>query len=321
MFRRFLILVLVLSAAIATGWLALRRADIPYDSLEAKYTSSDSKFLTLNTGEKVHYHDFGDKSAPVVLLVHGFASSLLTWSDWTGELSLDYRVISVDLPGHGLTRVNEETSLSVPGMVDFLDNFTQQLGVKSFYLVGSSMGGNTAWNFAIAQPERLNGLVLVSASGLPPEGKNKDAPFVFTLIRNPITGPLMVDLDITPLIRDGIEKSFYDQSLVTDDMVNRYAEFARAPGHRKALLALASREDPELSGHVEKLKTLNVPTLILVGDHDNLVPPADAKRFSQLIHGSTLIEYENVGHLPQEEIPVQSLKDTKAFLASLQTTN
>lgn len=317
MFRRLFILLLVLSAALAAGWLALRRADIPYDSLEAKYAAPGAKFLTLESGLKVHYRDEGNKLAPAIVLVHGFSSSLHTWNDWADGLKSRYRVIRFDLPGHGLTRVQSDTDLSTPGLADFVQTMADVLKLETFTLVGSSMGGHTAWNYAITYPDRLDALVLVAASGLPSAAERDNQPLIFSLIRNPITGPLLVDLDITPLIRDGLEKSFVDQSKVTDDMVDRYVELARAPGHRKALLQLATRAEPDTGDRADQLYSLKVPTLIMFGDQDLLVPPEFGDIYKSRIEGSQLITYRNVGHLPQEEIPDQSLADLMGFLDTL----
>lgn len=122
---------------------------------------------------------------------------------------------------------------------------------------------------------------------------------------------------MTSLIRNGLEKSFVDQTLVTDDMVARYSELSRAPGHRKALLALATRKEANAEAQAERLTSLQVPTLIMFGDTDNLVPTSDGARFEALIPGAELKIYENVGHLPQEEAAEDSLADLQAFLASL----
>lgn len=317
MFKRIFIVLLILVAALAAGWLALRRDDIPYDSLEARYANEQSGFLTLENGLIVHYRDEGPRDAPVIVLVHGFSASLHTWEAWTEGLKQDYRVVRFDLPGHGLTRVHDDTDLTIPAMAAFVDDMADALKIDRFTLVGSSMGGNTAWVYALDHADRLDGLVLVDASGLPRTDPNEKPPFVFQLIRNPITGPLMVDLDVTPLLRNGIEKSFVDQSLVTEEMIDRYAELARAPGHRKALLTLATRSiggNKELS---ERLKTLSLPALIMFGDSDNLVPSGDGARFAGLIPNAKLIMYENVGHLPQEEVPAKSLADLREFLSGI----
>ncbi len=317
MVRRVFVVFLILAAALAAGWLALRRSDIPYDSLEARYANEHSQFLTLQNGLIVHYRDEGDRDAPVIVLLHGFASSIHTWDEWAERLRQDYRIVRFDLPGHGLTRVTDETDLSTAGLVSFVNSVTSTLGLDEFVLVGSSMGGHTAWRYALEHQDQLKGLALLAAAGLPEDAENENTPLVFKLIQNPVTGPLMKDLDIKPLIRNGIEDSFFDQSFVTEEMIDRYADLARGPGHRAALLSLATRQDLRATQKAQQLKTLTVPTLIMFGDSDNLVPPSFGPRYVDLIDRSELIAYPNVGHLPQEEVAEQSVADFMAFLSGL----
>ena len=101
MFRRMLIVLTILFLILAAGWMALRRGDIPYDTLETIYASDASEFITLSDGLKLHYRDEGQADGPVLVLVHGFAASLHTWEPWVARLSDTYRLVSIDLPGMG----------------------------------------------------------------------------------------------------------------------------------------------------------------------------------------------------------------------------
>lgn len=170
MFKRIFIVLLILVAALAAGWLALRRDDISYDALEAKYANETSRFLTLENGLTVHYRDEGPSDGDVVVLIHGYSASLHTWDEWTQALSETHRVIRFDLPGHGLTRVQPETELTTQALAEFTDDVVNALELEDFVLVGSSMGGHTAWTYALDHQARLHGLVLVDASGLPSQG-------------------------------------------------------------------------------------------------------------------------------------------------------
>ena len=98
------VIVAVLAAILVIGFLALNRPDVPYAKLEAKYARPTSKFADLPGGVRMHYRDDGDPTKPVVMLVHGYGDSFLSWEPWIAKLSPDFRVITIDLPGHGLTR-------------------------------------------------------------------------------------------------------------------------------------------------------------------------------------------------------------------------
>lgn len=313
MLRRLFVIMIILILIIAAGWLALRRADIPYQSLETFYTSQESEFLTLSDGVKLHYRDEGLASGETLVLVHGFAASLHTWEPWVNRLGTDYRIISLDLPGHGLSRNPEGDKMNPGYFGEAIAEMTTQLGVDEFVLVGSSMGGATAWQFALEYPDRLEGLVLVAASGWPNEDQ-AGRPLVFSLLDNSLARFLMKDLDMSSLVASGLQDSFVDPDLVTDEMIERYVSLSRAPGHREGILAMTAQRGDRVVATDELVGRIDVPTLILQGREDNLVNASGAERFAAAIAGSEVTVYENVGHLPQEEIADRSAADLRAFL-------
>ena len=315
-----LLVIVGLVAIVAVGgYFALKRPDIPYATLAAEYESNASRYADLPGGIRMHYRDQGE--GPVLLLIHGFSASLHTWEPWvdrlaTGDQRLnDYRVISIDLPGHGLTRAPAGYQANIDNLRDAVADFVRLQGLQRFAIAGSSMGGNVAWEYALAHPEHVEALILVDASGWEdtrPEAAEE--PAIFKLLRNPVAGPILSGLDNTRLIREGLEASFYDASLVTDAMVERYAEMSRAPGHREILLQLTLGFRDRNCATAERLSALAMPVLILTGDTDRLVPPEHARQFHDAIPNSELIVFENVGHIPQEEIPDESAMAVHEFL-------
>ena len=157
-------LVLGLLVLIVGTYLALRRPDIAFETLEAQYGNSASRYLDLPDGVRVHYRDQGNRNGPVLVLVHGFSASLHTWEPWVQSLGGQYRIITLDLPGHGLTRAPATYVSSTQKQVDVVAQTTERLGVQSCVLGGNSMGGGVAWTFATLHPELLKGLVLSTAS-------------------------------------------------------------------------------------------------------------------------------------------------------------
>lgn len=317
MLRRTLAVILTIVAVLAAGWLALRRADIPYDTLETIYSTPDTQFMTLDDGLKVHFTDTGPQDRSAIVLVHGFSSSLHTWEAWKTNLEVDFRVITLDLPGHGLTRADDPIQPTIERFAAVVHEVTQDLGVEQFTLAGNSMGGNTAWSYALTYPETLEGLILVDASGWPETAEeSEDSPFIFRLLANPVARAVMKDLDMTSLTRSGLEDSYTDQSFITDELVERYVALSRAPGHRETLLGIMAGERVEATG--EKLSAIEVPTLIMWGRDDNLVPVSAAQKFADAIAGSTQVIYDGVGHLPQEEAAEQSIADVRAFMLEVE---
>ena len=305
----------ILILAIIGAWLALRGPDIPFAALDAKYANAQSRFVDLPGGYRVHYQDDGDPSLPPLMLLHGFADSFTTWEGWARELKTQFRIISPDFPGHGLTRAPEGSRLSGEFLADFVDAFAAKLELPKFAVAGNSMGGGAAWQLTVRHPDRVSALILVDAAGFPNDKPSPDMPLAFKILRYPIGRTLLSKIDNRPLIDRGLKADVYDKSVITPFIVDRFAEFQRAPGHRIILMGVnTGTPGPPAK---DLLSAIKVPTLILWGASDPLIEPAAAKKFAAAIPGAKLIIYPNVGHLPQLEIPQRSAADAAAFLHSL----
>jgi pimeloyl-ACP methyl ester carboxylesterase len=317
-FGALLALIGLIAIVGAGAYFTLRRADIPYETLAAKYESAASRYAELPGGIRMHYRDEGQPNGPPLLLIHGFSASLHTWEPWVERLGDDFRIISVDLPGHGLTRAPAGYAASIEAFRDAVHSFTVQQGLEHFALAGSSMGGNVAWEYALAHPDQVGALILVDASGWQDtRAEAADEPQTFKLLRNPVLSPLLRDLDNTRLVRGGLEASFVDTSLVTDAMVERYSELSRAPGHRDILLQMTLGFRSRNYATPERLAALHMPVLILTGDTDRLVPPAHARQFNEAIRGSRLVSFQATGHIPQEERTDESATAVREFLTQV----
>jgi pimeloyl-ACP methyl ester carboxylesterase len=307
-------LVIGLALALAGAWLWLRGPDIPYADLEARYGRPDSAYADLPGGVRVHYRVVGDPAKPAVVLLHGYGDAFTAWDGWIPVLAEHYRVYALDLPGHGLTRAPEGYALSSTGFVDVLEAFAEKAGLAHFALAGNSMGGGVAWNFAVLHGERLSALVLVDAAGWPTAAP-KELPLAFRILQYRLGRWFLAHIDNHPLIEAGLKQDVHDPAVITPAFVDRWAALQRAPGHRAILMSAAPASFASAS--TETLGTLRVPTLVLHGETDTLIPIESGRKFAAAIPGARLIAYPNVGHLPQVEIPEQSAKDVAAFLESL----
>lgn len=302
----------ILVAVLIAAWLALRGPDIPYESLEARYARDDSHFVELAGGYRAHYRESGAANLPLLVLLHGFGDSFATWDGWVDELKPSFRIITLDFPGHGLTRAPEGVTLAGPALADFVDAFAAKLDLPKFAVAGNSMGGGAAWQLAVRHPDRVSALILVDAAGFANDKPPADLPLAFKILRYPIGRRILANIDNKPLIDQGLKADVYDKSVITPLIVDRFAELQRGPGHRAILMSV--NMGPTGPSTAQLLSGIKVPTLILWGESDPLIEPAAANKFAAAIPGSKLITYPKVGHLPQLEIPQRSAADAAAFL-------
>ena len=285
--------------------------DKPVEELIPLYTNKASQFMPL-MGMKVHYRDEGvpSDSIPLILL-HGMSSSLNTWDSLALVLSGEKRVISLDLPGFGLTGPSPENTYNYDFYSTFIDSFTSRLQVKQCILVGNSMGGGIAWNYALHNPNLVDKLILIDAAGYPK--KNESGSLGFKLASTPIINNLLLFITPKVLIRKSLETIYVDQTHVTEARVERYHDMAIREGNREAALQIfkGSFATTKNKGQINAVKT---PTLILWGDSDNLISVENAYKFKQDIKDSKVEIYPNVGHVPMEEVPLKVAESILNFL-------
>lgn len=308
----FGIIALLLIGGFAIGY----TPDTDAQAMKAKYGGPASQFITLQSGLTVHVRDEGRRDAPVIVLIHGSNSSLHTWEPWVKRLGQAYRIVSLDLPGHGLTGTHPSGDYDYPIFVDVVDKVMVKLGITRAIIGGNSMGGGISWMYALAHPEKVEAMILVDAAGAP-RWEAKKAPIGFRIARTPILRDIMKIITPRSMVKSSLQTSVSVKSVVTDAAVDRYWELLRYPGNRAATIKRFSYVHNNHPAMRERLATLKIPTLILWGEEDNLIPVDSAKWFAKAIAGSKLILYPKVGHIPMEEIPDQSAADVAAFLQGL----
>lgn len=310
--RWLLILIVVLAAAAVGAIVAFSDPDTADADLVAKYGQPPSQFITLPSGARVHYRDQGQRNGPALVLLHGSNASLHTWEPWVTQIGDQFRIISLDLPTHGLTGAVPGDDYSQEGMAKFVDEFTSAIGVERFALAGNSMGGGVSARFALMHPERLTHLILVDASGMPTKTP-RDPGLGFRLARMPVLQNVMLYLTPRTLFEDGLKKAIADDTLVTPAMVDRYWELNRRAGNRSATLKrFQTPPDNFVEQNAAKIAT---PTLILWGALDTLTPRDMGEAYNAAIKGSKFVVYNDVGHVPMEEVPEQSARAVREFLS------
>jgi pimeloyl-ACP methyl ester carboxylesterase len=300
---------------IFSGSLMLVRLDIPFAVLDAKYANAKSSFMDLPGGLRIHYRDQGAREGQSIVMVHGFSASLHAWEPWVKRLGDHYRIVTLDLPGHGLTRAPSTYVISLDRYADLIDTVAQRLRLGPYVVVGNSMGGGAAWSLALRHPDHLRGLVLVDSVGWPLPERNAKTPLIFRLLANPLGRLLMRNLDTRQFAENGLRSAYGDPSLVTPALVDRYVDLSRAPGHRAILLNPQDRGGPPVTA--DTFKAIHTPTLVMHGEADTVIPVVAGKGLASAIPGARLILYPGVGHVPMEQIPDRSAADLRAFMEAL----
>ncbi|TNE61292.1 MAG: alpha/beta hydrolase [Alphaproteobacteria bacterium] len=306
-----LVVVLAVGGLVAYAW----TPDIPHQDLVAKYGTGASNFVTLPSGAVAHYRDQGNKAGPVIVLLHGSNASLHTWEPWVRELKGAYRIITVDEPGHGLTGATPADDYTYDGMVAFVNEFTESLSLDRFFLGGNSMGGGVSLAYAVKYPEDLRGLILVDAAGtpVPEEAMAKvDRPAAFNLAGKWYASWILENITPRSLVIEGLTKTVADPTIIDDAMIDRYWDLARHPGNRRATgIRFAWYRDAKPTVNVDHIA---MPTLILWGEKDSLIPVEVGYALQKRIRDSELVVYPNVGHIPMEEIPAISASAVNSFI-------
>jgi len=314
--KRFLI-PLILVAALIGAFFLLRTPDTDPDAMLAKYGGEDAKFTVTPDGLRIHYRDEGNPDGTPIILIHGTSSSLQAFEPIAGQLGGEFRIITYDQPGHGLSSQSPDDDYSAQGMMKAVDAVAQATGVEHFVLGGNSMGGWVSWRYALAHPSRVDALILLDAAGAPLREGEEPPPLNigFKLARTSWGRFLLRNFMPRSLIEKSIRQTVANEAIVDDAYIDRYWELLRLPSNRDAAphLFVTDRE-PQFA---DRLSEIAAPTLIIWGADDQLIYASAAETFAERISNTETYIYENVGHLPMEEAPERTANDIRRFLEGL----
>lgn len=285
--------------------------------MRSKYGGPAARFAETSDGMLVHYRDQGCQVCPVIILVHGSNASLQTFEPLVQILKERYRLVSYDQPGHGLTGPHPRDDYSAQGMFEAIEAVIDATGVERFAIAGNSMGGWLAWRYALERPDKISGLVLMNASGAP-EAPNAEKPRLYLgarIMRHSIGRFLARYITPRSVVKQSLLDNVVDDAIVTETMVDRYWELVRYPGNRRAsgLRAIVDRE-PRFG---RRLSEVTLPTLILWGAQDPVIPPDNARVFDEMMPNSRLVVLDDVGHLTMEEAPTRTAALIDEFLFAI----
>lgn len=290
-----------LLAFLLSGCVALRS----FDEVRRKAPAGD--FVRVG-GQLVHAEQVGD-GEPVVLL-HGFGASAYSWRQVIPALARGHRVVAIDLNGFGYTqRPRSRGSYTREGQAKLVLDTLDALGIARAHFVGHSYGGGITLYLAARHPERFRSMVLVDSSA--PTYANDRRSRAAAL--RPLDAFYVRTVALRPgAIRKALLRSFWDDSKVTPELVRAYADRLTVEGVDYAFYGLTAPVPP---GAPVELETIAVPTLVVWGDHDELISPEAGRRAAARLPHSEFVLLGDCGHLPMEEQPEALLRALLPFLA------
>lgn len=251
-----------------------------------------------------------------LLFLHGFGASLYTWRHLAGPLvEAGYRLVLVELKGFGASPKPRDRRYSLLHQAALVLALARRHELRGLTLIGHSYGGAVALLLAIRwqrrDPGRLRRLVLVSSAAYP-----QPLPLYMALAARPLLGPLFLRLvPAERLVRLALEAAFHRHERIPGDAVRSYARPLKTAGGRYALVQTARQLlPPNPHAVTARYASITVPTLLLWGREDRIIPLAVGERLHRAIPRSTLCVLDDCGHIPQEERPEETLERIRCFL-------
>lgn len=264
-------------------------------------------------GARVNYVELGSGDGIPVVFVHGLSGSWQNWLENIPHFAREHRVVALDLPGFGHSPM-PAWEISIERYGRLLHDFCEALGVRDCAVVGNSMGGFISAEAASAEPGRFEKLVLVSAAGVS-HVRMRRQPAETAARMATAAAPLLLKLQERgmrrPRIRQAIFKGLFQhpEALRRELLLEQFQNGAGRPGFLPALQGLVGYDI------LDQLTEVEVPTLIVWGRNDRVVPPQDAVGYGQRLRNSQTVIFDDTGHLPQLERPVRFNRLLEAFLA------
>ncbi|MFW6139380.1 MAG: alpha/beta fold hydrolase [Spirochaetota bacterium] len=260
----------------------------------------------------------GEGEVPLVC-IHGLGRFVEDWLPNMQSLSEKHRVYALDLAGHG--RSDKPPADYTPEFVTgFLEQFLESQNIENLYLMGNSLGGSIALEFAARFPGRVKKLVLVATAGF-----GREVSVVLRLPTLPVLGELMVRSNSPQKQKKTLEELAYNSSAMdarlVENLIETACQVASLPGSKKSLLRVLRTyinirgvRSRVLSSFMGRVTGLSIPAIIVWGKNDRILPISQAYTSQKKLPGSTLYVMEQCGHMPQLEHPEEFNRLVLGFL-------
>jgi pimeloyl-ACP methyl ester carboxylesterase len=269
--------------------------------------------IDVGGARNVNYVEMGPESGKALLLVHGLSGSWQNWLENIPYFSRDHRVIALDLPGFGDSPM-PDWEVSVEAYGRFVLDFCDALGVHRCTVVGNSMGGFIAAETAMQEPGRFEKLALVSAAGIS-HARMRRQPAEVAARMGIATAPLTLRLVDRGMRRPGLRHALFAGLFYAPNRLRRellWECFHHGNGRPGVLPAVRGLMGYDI---LDRLEDVEVPTLIVWGRNDHIVPANDAVGYGRRLRNSRTVIFDKTGHLPMAERPVRFNRVLETFLA------
>lgn len=306
----------VAAGAVATKLLT-RPRDVSWPDSINLIDHPEHSWFTRVGGVRIHYQDAGDEKAPALILIHGFISSTLIWTEVFLPLAAaGFRVIALDLPGYGYSDKPADGRYTIDSQAYAVVSLMNRLEIDEATIIGASYGGAIAATIALDYPERVTRLVLVGpvTSDVP---MRKLLPRIGRL---PLIGDIATPLFLGSrwVLRERMKAMYRRSGKMLDErkFAARHHLLATSNTHRAMLRTLRRWNANRITNEAHLIQR---PTLILWGERDEHIPLTDGVRLREAITGARLIVFRNCGHLPQAECPEKFVEVVTGFCAPTET--
>ncbi len=261
---------------------------------------------------KVNYVELGE--GPPVFFVHGLGGSWRNWLENIPALARNHRVVALDLPGFGTSPMPPEP-ISIHAFGDLIVKFADEIGLgPETALVGHSMGGFISTEAVIEAPERFSSLTLVAAAGITfanfPQTRKQIAKIAIRMMMPIAVGQLERNMGRKRLRAASFKGVIAHPSMVGREILWELGSYGvKSPGMLQAAYSLAGYDTRE------RLKEITLPTMVVWGDRDRLVPVSAAYSYERRIPNSELNLVEDTGHMVQMERPGRFNRTLEDFIS------
>jgi pimeloyl-ACP methyl ester carboxylesterase len=295
---------------------AINAEEFDAEAFDAKATEGETKEPAAEhvpaadeqaAGEKVRMHYLEAGVGEPLILVHTIAQSIYTWRNAFNRLSEYYRVIAIDLLGHGYSDRPETFGYTIEEHAESLRLFMDAIGIKSAHFMGFSMGCAYISQLAVSAPERIGRIIFLAPGGISPE-----MPLPIRMIDSTVFGPIAAMLYGMRTVESVLSECFFDLTCLTSDVTTEYYRTISDPAGRRAIRhSLHYFDDTAIN---TRLREMEQDILILQGGEDKWRSQTQAEFYHAAYKNACFAVVRNAGHLLHEEKPDKLLAATLEFI-------